>query len=186
MSIKKLPVAGAIRIIKEAYGKRALEQKFTLPNGEVIDLFLYEGIKDSSLVVPITREGKIIAIRNFRYGANKIIMEFPGGTSDATINHENVAKEELLNETGYRADYLIQLSDGIWFEPASVRARFVPFVALGCVYEGKTHHDRGEFMETVVVSRDEWLTMICRGDVIDAKTIAATLLAFSYLERHQY
>ncbi len=73
------------------------------------------------MVLPITAEGKVVAIRQFREGAGKIVLELPGGNPEGAQTPEDVARAELLQETGYTADEMIDLSPArpLFVEPAS-------------------------------------------------------------------
>ena len=59
-------------------------------------------------VIPITEEGKIVMIRQFRHGSKEITLEIPGGLVDEA-DPEAAAVRELLEETGYRGDKVTYL-----------------------------------------------------------------------------
>jgi ADP-ribose pyrophosphatase len=54
-------------------------------------------------VIPITDDGRIVMIRQFRHGSKEITLEIPGGLVDES-NPEDAAVRELLEETGYRGN----------------------------------------------------------------------------------
>jgi 8-oxo-dGTP pyrophosphatase MutT (NUDIX family) len=57
-------------------------------------------------VVPITRDGQLVMIRQFRHGSGEITLEVPGGIVDPGERPSEAAARELLEETGYRAGAL--------------------------------------------------------------------------------
>jgi ADP-ribose pyrophosphatase len=58
-------------------------------------------------VIPITEDGKVVLIEQFRHGIGGITLEVPGGMVDAEDGGSAVAAErELLEETGYRGEEL--------------------------------------------------------------------------------
>jgi ADP-ribose pyrophosphatase YjhB (NUDIX family) len=55
-------------------------------------------------VIPFTREGKLVFIRQFRHGIREVTLEIPGGAIDARDETPRMAAErELREETGYEA-----------------------------------------------------------------------------------
>jgi ADP-ribose pyrophosphatase len=54
-------------------------------------------------VIPITDDGRIVMIRQYRHGSKEITLEIPGGLVDES-NPEDAAVRELLEETGYAGE----------------------------------------------------------------------------------
>ena len=81
------------------------QDKVKLPNGVIIDDFFVIEKKNVSLIVAMDEEERIIIKDEYRYPINKHLIELPGGTFDlGETNPLDVAKRELLEETGYSAD----------------------------------------------------------------------------------
>lgn len=58
-------------------------------------------------VIPITPDGKVVLIEQFRHGIGGITLEIPGGMVDPEDGGSNIAAErELLEETGYKGQEL--------------------------------------------------------------------------------
>ena len=55
-------------------------------------------------VVPVTPEGEIVMVRQYRHGARHVTLEIPGGIVDPGETPAEAAARELLEETGYRGD----------------------------------------------------------------------------------
>ncbi len=61
-------------------------------------------------VIPVTNDGKVILIKQFRHGVENVTLEIPGGMVDETDRSEKEAAErELLEETGYAGEEMIKL-----------------------------------------------------------------------------
>ena len=61
-------------------------------------------------IVPITKEGKLVMVKQFRYPSGKVLLEIPAGKIDkGETNPEETARRELKEETGYEADEVISL-----------------------------------------------------------------------------
>ncbi len=64
------------------------------------DLIVHNGI---SIWVPVLDSKHIILIRQYRYGAGKVLWELPAGTIAKNESPLNCAKREIEEEIGYRA-----------------------------------------------------------------------------------
>ncbi len=65
-------------------------------------------------IVAITREGRIVVVRQYRFGAGKTTTEIPAGMVDAGETAEDAARRELKEETGYTTTRWKYLG---WVEP---------------------------------------------------------------------
>lgn len=63
-------------------------------------------------VVPITVEKEFLFIRQFRPVVNNFVIEFPAGLNDKRESLEEVARRELVEETGYDSEEIIFLAEG--------------------------------------------------------------------------
>jgi 8-oxo-dGTP pyrophosphatase MutT (NUDIX family) len=54
-------------------------------------------------VIPVLSDGRVVLIRQWRYGIAAPCLEIPGGMVDPDENAEEAAARELLEETGYNA-----------------------------------------------------------------------------------
>ena len=64
--------------------------------------------KGAVVIVALTTEGELILERNWRAPLESFVVQFPAGLSDREgESEEEVARRELLEETGYTADRLI-------------------------------------------------------------------------------
>lgn len=155
-----------------------MERQFRLPGGKIIDYFNWGSVANPIIVFPLTQDNKVVAIRQFRYGANEVLIEFPGGCPD---KGEATPLKELEEETGYSAESFVKLGPARWFEPAECLTSYIPLLALGCKKTGKSKLDETEFIKTFVIPLPEWIAMIHRGEILDSKTIAITFLALLHL-----
>lgn len=64
------------------------------------------------IVIPITAEGEIVFIRQFRPSFGGFVVEFPAGLNDKKESLIDVAHRELIEETGYSSDEIIFLAEG--------------------------------------------------------------------------
>jgi len=72
---------------------------------------IYIDSPDAVVIIPVTKEKKLVTIKQYRYVVDKHGFEFPAGIVDKNEIPEQTAKRELEEETGYVADELIKLGE---------------------------------------------------------------------------
>ena len=80
-----------------------------LPDGVEIDYGILESAGFAA-VVPLTDEGNVVLVRQWRQPAGAFTLELPGGGLEGGEDPREAAKRELLEETGYRAEDLSHLA----------------------------------------------------------------------------
>lgn len=122
-------------------------------------------------ILPITKENNVIMVKQFRYGAGKMIYEIPAGTLEVDENPEHCAKRELIEETGYKAENLKYLTQ-IYTTPAYSTEIIKLYVAENLEYIGQ-NLDEDEFIEVVEIPMVELLQMCLNGEIADSKTLVS-------------
>ncbi|MDQ4003700.1 MAG: NUDIX hydrolase [Actinomycetota bacterium] len=79
-----------------------------LPDGAEIEYGILESTGFSA-VVPVTEEGGVVLVRQWRQPVGGFTLELPGGGVDKGQSPREAARRELLEETGYRAEDLVHL-----------------------------------------------------------------------------
>jgi ADP-ribose pyrophosphatase len=133
------------------------------------------------LMVPVLTDGRLIAVRQYRYPLDRVFIEFPAGKLDADEGALATAQRELKEETGYRAatwNWLGVIHPVIGYSNESIEF----YVAEELTHVG-AQLDDGEFLDVVTMSVDELLGALDRGEITDGKTVAALLL---YARRLQH
>lgn len=127
-------------------------------------------------MIPVTAEGKLVLVTQYRYLKDTVSIEFPAGAMEAGESSLTAAKRELAEETGYQAEDFVGVAS---FEP--MNSYFINpihiFVAYGVVSSGRQHLDADESIEVIERWVDEFEDMIRQGQVWDGKTLAAWALA---------
>lgn len=182
MTELKIPKAiSGEEIVWKQYGRRAFKQTYELPSGEVSDFYLLGASSRPVIIFPVTTDLNVIIIRQFRFAANKILYEIPGGNAKGEQTPEDTARDELLGETGYQASEIINLGTEMYFDPASWRVEFTSVLATGCRRVAEQNLDDTESIEVSEIPLVKWLKMIEYGGVRDSKSIAVTFQALLYL-----
>ena len=169
------------QVSRKQWGKQILERKFQLPSGKIADFFVWGGTVVPSIIFPVTKNLEVVALKQFRYGVNEVVIEIPGGCPYEGELAEEIARKELEEETGFTAEKFVKLGPTLWFEPANCITPYMPILATGCRKVCEPHLDETEFAETTLYSLPEWISKIRSGEIRDSKTITITFIALLYL-----
>ena len=144
------------------------------PNGYVSD---FEIVKHPGaiLVVPFLEKDKIILIRQFRPVIKSYIWELPAGTLGKNEPPLSCAKRELIEEIGYRATSWKKIGY-IYPAPGYATEKIMIYTAKNLVKETLCPEE-DEMITPVILSRNKIKLLIKSGKIVDAKTLAALMLA---------
>lgn len=134
-------------------------------------------------VVPMLDDGSVVMVRQFRYPYDDVMLEVPAGKLDAGETPLEAAERELSEETGARAECLVDLGK---FYPsvAYTDETITIYLAYGLTFE-TAHTDADEFLETERIPLDTLAEMVMANEIPDGKTQVAILKAKRYLETHR-
>ena len=153
-------------------------------NGDHTVVWDFISHKGAAAVVPVCDDGKILMVRQYRNALERYTLEIPAGALDESEEPGIVcAARELEEETGYRCDnleWLINLRTTVAFCNEKIQV----FVARNLI-PSKQHLDEDEFLNVEWVPLEELTDRIVRGEIEDAKTIAALLMAREILRRER-
>jgi len=144
-----------------------------LPNGGVStrDVVVHPG---AVAIVPLLDAEHVILVRQWRTPAGRALLEIPAGTLAPAENPAACAERELMEEIGYRPRLLTPLY-AAYLAPGYSSELIHLFLAEDLTPE-RLAHDDDENIEVVTLSWDEVDTLLLRGELGDAKTLAGLLL----------
>ena len=147
------------------------------PDGTIGEL---EMIRHSgaSAVVPLldsSKDPNVLLIRQYRYAADRYLHEIPAGRLDPGESPEACAERELREETGYSTRRLRRLTT-IYTTPGFTDELIHIFMAED-LSNGVASREPDEFMELDPLPLSRAVAMVHSGDIVDAKTALALLLA---------
>lgn len=151
-----------------------VREEVTLPGGRrtSMDVIRHPG---ASAILPVTAEGDLLLLRQYRHAMGGEIWEIPAGTLDPGETPEQCAARELIEETGFAAGKLTFLS-AITPVPGYSTEVIHLFLATDLwPREGELDPDEVLTVHPMPVSRA--YEMAFSGEISDAKTLAGLLLA---------
>lgn len=128
------------------------------------------------VLLPITEDGRVVMIRNFRVSLNQTLLELPAGTIESGHSPEQTAARELIEETGYRAAQL-QMVRKFYASPGICDEAMYLFVANGLI-AGEPDREANEQIENQLATWDEIRRWLSDGTIQDGKTLVGLM---SYL-----
>lgn len=131
-------------------------------------------------VLPLTAEGDVVMVRQYRYPFEEVLLEVPAGKLDPGEKPLDCARRELHEETGYSADRLTYLG-AIYPSPGFCDEVLYLYLAQE-LHQGKACPDEDEILAVDRVPLSRLVDLIMEDRVRDAKTVAAVLKAKCFLE----
>jgi len=148
-----------------------------LPNGTETD-FDYLTEPPAVVILPLTSDGKVVLIEEWRQAVGRANRGIPAGTVEREdTDLETAARRELREETGYEADRVTLLTT---IEPLNGATDSVHhhFLAEGCEPADSQDLDADESIRTVETEYETFLDAVRAGEVRDGRAV----LAVSYYE----
>ncbi len=135
-------------------------------------------------IVPVSDEGEVLLIRQFRPPVNGYVIEFPAGLNDRGDTLEEAAQRELLEETGHTASEMVFIAEGPLSSGASDEI-ITAFLAKGLEFRGIGKRDETEDIEVLKVPIQEFSQRVFelrrKGNYVDLKVFGLLELAKRHL-----
>jgi ADP-ribose pyrophosphatase len=149
-----------------------------LPNGVTIDLAVIRH-PGASAIVALDADGAIPLLTQYRHAFGGWLKEIPAGCINPGETPQVCAKRELREEAGLVAQQWDALGTIVTI-PSFCDERVTLFLARN-LSDAERELDHDEVINVDRIPLEEALRMISRGEIIDAKTIAALHLTREFL-----
>jgi ADP-ribose pyrophosphatase len=147
--------------------RKIIKRTYKLPNGNTSDYDVVDNGK-AVCVLALTTDNKVITVKIYRPGPDKVLTELPGGFLDEGYTPEEAIKKELLEETGYSGKFKLL---GTTYEDAYSTMFRYHFIAQDCekTKEPTPEDDEGG-IETSLMTIEEFKKHLKTGDLTDPET----------------
>ena len=136
------------------------------------------------VVVPVTDDGEVILVRQYRAAIDRELLEVPAGKRDVSDEPvELTAHRELEEEVGMKAGSMLKLAE-FYNSPGFCDEHSFLFLATDlspCATDFQGHEEQHMTIERVAL--DSVADLIASGELVDGKSIIALCLAREHLSR---
>jgi len=148
-------------------------------SGRVHDFYLLDS-PDWVNVIPLTADGEVILVKQYRFGTKEFSLEIPGGMLDPGDTPASAAGRELLEETGYAGDEPVLLGI-VHPNPAIHTNRCHTYLVKNARYKSPPEQDSTEDIEVLRVPLSDIPGFIRDGQISHALVVAAFYWYFSII-----
>ncbi len=142
--------------------------------------YSYVEVPRAAYVVPLTTQGEIVLIRQYRYPIREWVLEVPAGSLETPDEDPaSRARQELREEVGGECQELIYLAR-FYSSSAHLTLSCEGFLAKGVVL-GQMRLEETELLQRLVLPAQQVLSMARRGEISEGQSAYAILLAESYI-----
>lgn len=179
MEIKPWPTLGSRKLGDFRVFSVRGDMKVSPRTGKQHEFYVIEAVNWVN-VIPITTDGKIVMVEQYRHGSASVELEVPGGVMDFT-DSDAVATgvRELREETGYEGKDA-RLIGQIRPNPAIMNNLCYTVLVEGCELKHEREFDPSEDLRTVLVGQEEI------PDLIRAGRIAHSLVVVAFHHLHLF
>lgn len=156
-----------------------------LPDGRVMPNYYVMEFPDWVNVVPVTDDGRIVLVEQYRHALGKTVLEFPGGSTNPGENEDpkKAGLRELAEETGYVPEDIRLL--GVHApNPAMQNNRMHTFIAFGCKKIQEPDPDPFEDLRTVLLPVSEVIEKVLSGEINHSIVVSSLFYALPALGFH--
>lgn len=124
-------------------------------------------------MIPVTEEGNLLLVTQYRHAAGRRLLELPAGTLERGEEPLAAVSRELQEEVGFRPGRIEPLG-GLFVAPGYT-TEYIHLFVCGDLVASALDGDEDEDIEVEVRTPGEALAAIESGEICDAKSIVGIL-----------
>ncbi len=165
---------------------RVRKDRCETPEGKIIDPYYVYEFPEWVTAVPVTEDGRIIMVKQYRHAWGDLSLEIPGGcVDDADPDHETAIRRELQEETGYTFSSVEPLGR-ISANPSTNNNLMHMFLARGGRKTGAQQLDHNEDIEVELFTIAELKQALRENRIVQAMHVTCILYALEKLGELSY
>ena len=123
-------------------------------------------------MIPLTAEGEVVMVKQYRHGSDSVTLEIPGGAVDPGEDFLTAAKRELQEECAYTGEQWTKVGQ-VQPNPAFIENTCETYLVENCRPNGTQDLDPKEEIDVVKVPLKEIPKLIADGTIQHSLVIAA-------------
>ncbi len=161
------------------------KDKCELPNGNIVPAFYVNEYPDWVNAFGLTKEGKVVMVKQYRHGIEQVEIELPGGVIEAGETWQQGVEREIMEETGYlfeKLEYLGKISAN----PSTTNNFAHMFLATGGVKVGEQKLDESEDVEVELMTIEEVKQLVKENKMMQSLHVNCIFYALARLDEMKY
>jgi glycosyltransferase A (GT-A) superfamily protein (DUF2064 family)/8-oxo-dGTP pyrophosphatase MutT (NUDIX family) len=175
---RAVPAVTERRVVHDSPWRRVVAEQLETGAG-----YRYLETPAAVWVVPVSEEGETMFVRQYRHPVRAHPLEMPAGSIEPGEAPVQAAARELHEEVGGVARHL-RPAGGFYSSSAHISLQGLVFLATGVRFEQPTHA-RSERIELVRMPFSQAVDLARKGELCEAQSALAILLAARLLEDHR-
>lgn len=161
------------------------KDKCETPGGKMIPSFYVMEYPDWANAFCLTKDGKVVMVKQYRHGLGEVGIELPGGVVEEDETLEEGVKRELLEETGYhfeKMEYLGKISAN----PSTTNNLMHMFLATGGEKVAEQSLDEEEEVDVVLMTIGEVKQLMREHRIMQSLHVNCIMYALERLGELKY
>ena len=180
MAIEPWTVTASSVLVEDKW-VRLRADECTTSDGKTIAPYYVFDYPSWVTVFPVTKQGELVLVRQYRHGLGEVLLELPCGGYEANeVDSVVAAARELSEETGYTGKSFDEIAS---FSPNPANHSNLSHVVI-CTDLERTQEQRldpGERIEVVLMPLQTAIVELKKGNFVQAMHVAALFYGLSHL-----
>ncbi len=161
------------------------KDKCELPNGKQVQEFFVNEYPDWVNVFCVTKEEKVLMVKQYRHGIGQVGIELPGGVVEKGESPEEGARREVKEESGYEFEHFECLGR-ISANPSTTNNFTHMFLASGGEKVGEQKLDETEDLEIILCTIEEIKYLVRENKIMQSLHVNTIMYALNKLGKLTY